>query len=119
MTEGKHTPGEWFRDGTTVYALNDQGTNRMLISCGGGYVYQPHDRTSLSHERTPSNEVEANARLISAAPELLDALGNARTQIVILGGDVIEVDGKIVSDAIQAAVLQIIDDAIAKATGAS
>lgn len=47
--------------------------------------------------------------------EIIDALKVAEQQLVTLGGDIIEVHGKIVSDAIQAAVLTIVRDAIASA----
>lgn len=59
----KHSPGRWHwqglgRDGAPVlYAFNEDGTRRRLAK---GAVVPP-----LS---------EADARLISAAPELLDAL---------------------------------------------
>lgn len=45
----------------------------------------------------------------SADGALREALETARAQLVTLGGDVVEVDGKIVSDGIQAAVLSVID----------
>ncbi|MCO5092635.1 hypothetical protein [Bosea sp. (in: a-proteobacteria)] len=62
-------------------------------------------------------EAEANARLIAAGPQMFEALKAARQQVVTLGGEVIEADGKIVSDAIQAAILMAIDNALAAATG--
>lgn len=70
-----HTPGPWLRDGTTVFALNSQGTNRTCFNvANGGEIWRPHDRASIKVERTPPEEHEANARLIAAAPELLSAL---------------------------------------------
>lgn len=65
-TESKHTAGEWFHDGTTVYALEHHGwskgeevmRNRFWAGVQGG-------------PETPKVEVEANARLFHAAPELL------------------------------------------------
>ena len=55
-----HTPGPWLVEGRTVYALNDDGYNRF-----SALVQDAH---------TPGDELEANARLIAAAPELLEAL---------------------------------------------
>ncbi|HGN2557710.1 TPA: hypothetical protein ACKR1C_000479 [Pseudomonas aeruginosa] len=56
----KHTPGPWYRDGTTVYALNPQNFNRFSAQIHGAH--------------TPQSELEAVARLVAAAPELLDEL---------------------------------------------
>lgn len=56
----KHTQGPWLVEGRTVYALNDDGYNRF-----SALVQDAH---------TPGDELEANARLIAAAPELLEAL---------------------------------------------
>lgn len=62
----KHTQQEWQRDGSTVYALNIEGTNRFVAQVQGGWATQGRNRTD-------AEEVEANARLIAAAPELLEA----------------------------------------------
>ena len=56
----KHTQGPWLVEGRAVYALNDDGYNRF-----SALVQDAH---------TPGDELEANARLIAAAPELLEAL---------------------------------------------
>lgn len=56
----KHTPGPWLVEGRTVYALNDDGYNRF-----SALVQDAH---------TPGDELEANARLIAAAPDLLVGL---------------------------------------------
>lgn len=56
----KHTQGPWLVEGRTVYALNDDGYNRF-----SALVQDAH---------TPGDELEANARLIAAAPDLLEAL---------------------------------------------
>ena len=54
----KHTQGTWIKDGLNIYTENDlQGT--PIASCS--YVGK-------------KITCEANARLIAAAPELLDAL---------------------------------------------
>ena len=62
----KFTPGPWLVSRTTVYALNEQGYN-----CFSTQV-QPGNTAPMEH--TSDGELAANARLISAAPELLAAL---------------------------------------------
>lgn len=61
-----HTPGPWLMMGRTVYALRG-GTNRF-----DAYV-QGYD--------VQVGEIEANARLIAAAPDLLEALRNVQQLI--------------------------------------
>lgn len=60
MSNQGFTPGPWLLSGRTVYALNDEGFNRF-----SALVQDAH---------TPWDELEANARLIAAAPDLLAAL---------------------------------------------
>ena len=60
MSNQGFTPGPWLLSGRTVYALNDEGFNRF-----SALVQDAH---------TPGDELEANARLMAAAPELLLAL---------------------------------------------
>ncbi|MFD1693877.1 hypothetical protein ACFSHR_27185 [Azotobacter chroococcum] len=60
MPEHKHTPAPWLLEGRTVYALNADGFNRFCAQVQGA-------------QTTPA-ELEANARLICAAPDLLQAL---------------------------------------------
>lgn len=66
----KHTPGPWEFDGNCVWADAIQG-----------YVADPQTEDILSGEYVPLSEAqeqwEANARLIAAAPELLEALQEA------------------------------------------
>jgi len=61
-----HTPGPWFRDGKTVYALEHAGYKK------GHEMHR--NRFSLRVTSDYEQESEANTRLIAAAPELLDAL---------------------------------------------
>ncbi|MFU6909913.1 hypothetical protein [Pseudomonas aeruginosa] len=56
----KHTPRPWYRDGTTVYALNPHNFNRFSAQIHGAH--------------TPKSELEAVAQLMQAAPELLESL---------------------------------------------
>jgi len=74
----KHTPGPWLIDGTEdgftfVYALNQQGYNRMSAHVQSGYI-SPMEKASIK-------EMEANARLIAAAPDLLESLKDAYPHI--------------------------------------
>lgn len=65
----KHTPAPWFVEGNTIYALEHYGwrkgeeqfCNRFTASIGRG-------------QKNNDGELLANAQLISAAPELLEAL---------------------------------------------
>lgn len=63
----QHTQGPWLLDGQTVYALNDDRLQCNIFSCR---VDQGRNNGRL----TPENELIANAHLISAAPDLLEAL---------------------------------------------
>ncbi len=64
----KHTPGPWLLEQTTVYALNNERVpvNRFTASLDRGW--------SDNSSRILQQEVEANAHLIAAAPDLLEAL---------------------------------------------
>lgn len=65
----QHTPGEWLLAGSDdrfVYALNAQGCNRFWAHVQGGMTGPG--------EHTKDEELEANGRLIGAAPDLLEAL---------------------------------------------
>lgn len=63
MTEIKHTPGPW------VVAHKDM-TGNVLVDAGPYYVCTCWHY----HGSVVEKEMSANARLIAAAPELLDAL---------------------------------------------
>ena len=67
---GGHTPGPWF------WALDRQNQPTSLMQSGpGNYVICPQaDISDYGLSVNPWNDVsEADARLIAAAPELLDA----------------------------------------------
>lgn len=63
-----HTPGPWLLDGTYVY--QDDATGRTICDCA-------HSKTRDRAEQV------SNAKLIAAAPELLEALRDAHNLIVI------------------------------------
>lgn len=65
----KHTPGPWLLEDRTVYALNERGQNRFSAS-----VQDAH---------APAYELIANARLMSAAPDLLDALECLKRELIL------------------------------------
>lgn len=88
----KHTQGDWLvAGGTTVYCLNAHGYNRFTAQVQRGHTD--------SKWPTEPEELEANARLIAAAPEILEALKTAHAHIA--------------DDALRASIGNI----IAKATG--
>jgi hypothetical protein len=56
--------------GTTVYALNEHGSNRFQAQVTKGHIKEPSSpKTWIGDE-----ESEANANLLAAAPDLLAAL---------------------------------------------
>ena len=73
----KHTPGPWY------YAENTEfGSTRFYIAQAEGAEFTPHysDVATVYAETCSGDEMpiqEANARLIAAAPELLEALESA------------------------------------------
>jgi hypothetical protein len=69
MSTFKHTPGPWVRIGTTVYALMHDGWKRGFEQFKNRFTVQVQRDRECSEE-----EAEANARLIAAAPDLLEAL---------------------------------------------
>lgn len=69
------TPGPWIVENTTVYALDEtQSCNRFSARVEGGWQWRSADSIGASGDRTPSDELLANARLIAAAPALYEAL---------------------------------------------
>lgn len=68
----KHTPGPWLvvpKAGyPVVVARDDSDPTRVLASPGGYSIGE------MRRDATKATEIMANARLIAAAPELLEAL---------------------------------------------
>jgi hypothetical protein len=62
----EHTPGLWRVQDRTVFALNIDGVNRFHALAQGGFTDERH--------RTTDEELRANARLIAAGPDMLNAL---------------------------------------------
>lgn len=78
----KHTPGPWqiHADATD----KDNWVRRCRVvaeESGPNKVYLQICSTKDSYVGLPSKEVEANARLISAAPEMLSALEKVRMHL--------------------------------------
>jgi len=67
----KHTPGPWLQviGRAFVFAFNSKRYNRFSV-----HVEPGHDD---DEQRTSVAELEANARLIAAAPDMLEALEEA------------------------------------------
>ena len=63
MSESKHTPGPWvvWRDYNVINI-----EHRLVAACGGS--------TDSRNQERAHNENIANARLIAAAPDMLEAL---------------------------------------------
>lgn len=68
MSEVKHTPGPWT---ITVYPPDDYGAEDLCAYIDGNRKHVAH---CMPPEGTSKELRDANARLISAAPEMLEAL---------------------------------------------
>lgn len=72
-----YTKEEWkIEDGRFVYALNRDGVNRFSAGITGGYA---------DNGRTTLEELEANANLIVAAPNGLQAAEGAYIALLLSG----------------------------------
>lgn len=66
--QGQHTPGEW-----TVSYSDDEDNERYVISNEGVLIADCYADTPLDLGLPGKEEFRKNARLIAAAPELLEA----------------------------------------------
>lgn len=104
MSEQKHTPGPWF-----VLDRVSQNDSRSLIY-SQREEYTPSEDVALVGAVSP-NEQQANAKLIAAAPELLEALKETKASI--------ERMPKGIGRGAMAPLYEQVCNAIAKATGAA
>jgi len=71
--ETKHTLGPWLRDGNMIYSLMHAGWRK------GEELFKNRFHAYVQSDREcPDEEHEANVKLIAAAPDLLEALKEAR-----------------------------------------
>ena len=66
----KHTPGPWISESPTRDGTSVKSTAALFSTvawCGAGSIWSSSGSYEISHE-----EAEANARLIAAAPDLLE-----------------------------------------------
>ena len=76
MTEAKHTPGPW--------VVGNRYTATGVYTTNGGLVANTHGAQRNFRRDEHIIEQDANARLIAAAPDMLEALRAARAEIVSL-----------------------------------
>lgn len=75
----KHTPGPWIINPRAVTSVQD-ANERGIAACGGFF-------SSLPDRAMGDCEQEANARLIAAAPQLLEALMMALDDSEVMAPD--------------------------------
>lgn len=103
MDTHKHTPAPWIMaNHNFVYALNDQKSNRFCLSVIGGHELL----TSSTSIRTSYEEIAANAALICAAPDLLEAAQQAMQVFINQGWDDDLIEAKTLKAAIGKATSQ-------------
>ncbi len=91
---GQHTPGPW---------AIDWNVSRLDIHAAGQLVATMRRSTKDGAPTYDDVEAKANARLIAAAPELLDACREVRLRLLGIAG--------------MERYVSMLDDAIAKASG--
>jgi hypothetical protein len=99
----QHTPGPWKAEGRNNLVVNSRDGNTIIIEPGGS-------------EYAKLEELQANARLIAAAPDLLAALREAAT---VLKWAAQESKGKVKAEIVGGWIYHAekAQDAIAKTTG--
>jgi hypothetical protein len=70
MNEIKPTPGPWVADGYDVRQSGSNGSRMVAAICYTGPLHTP----ASEYPKSCRLQDEANARLIAAAPDLLEAL---------------------------------------------
>jgi len=106
MTTAKHTPGQW----THAKHLIGDGY-RVFVDHGNGQ--DMHDAIADLETWQTDEQTEANARLIAAAPDLLEALERLEQAAI----DLIEISPGTDAENILAAGIELARAAIAKAKG--
>lgn len=86
----KHTPGPWYVGSGTYEGRNIYST--ASVTDGEGFTYQPVVATAEDDEVACW---DANARLIAAAPDLLEALQWYEAKAVQMGRAAIHQDSKL------------------------
>lgn len=77
MPKAQHTPGPWFADLVPLNDSLDSGDDPLFVYVGDDIDYRRLDVCTV-HQWALSEEItRANATLISAAPEMLEALERA------------------------------------------
>jgi hypothetical protein len=109
----KHTPGPW------TAAPGSEGTwticHRRVYAVSANYLLARVYPTGSSEYSPDYPQAEANARLIAAAPDLLDALKSARATYAAIG----DTYGSMALGPLETRLLEIVDAALAKAESRS
>lgn len=103
MSTVQHTPGPWHHDKRGYPHPDVKAANGRNVACTWGVNNQPKTKEAAEAQKQIAR---ANARLIAAAPELLDALKDAKELLENMGIK-------------EGETLRGINEAIAKATGSA
>ena len=111
MTDTEWTKGPW-----SAHIHTGPLDGEAHVNADGACIAYVGFGTETERHYVTGEEAKANARLIAAAPDLYAALVAARRQCITLGGDPLPFRD-VAPDAIQKAVIDTIDTALAKARG--
>lgn len=81
-----HTPGKWNVVGGEVFSMDNDARICQVFSGG--------DSQKLLNKAVSSYEADANARLIAAAPELLEALERMLDECIIPNHRISDIEEK-------------------------
>lgn len=117
MSAAKHTPGPWLLDAVDTHHVTDPGIDGYHAITAGAGFFSPESKERGFH--LTSYMSLADAKLMAAAPDLLEALLCAYKALDAIGDEMTVGErytnaGQYLLDALQPA-----RDAIAKATGAA